>query len=73
MIRTVAHLALVSMLGCAGASVVSIAEVASPSGSNSIENEREKDPKAIRVQPRSSSRDGRISGLELLRLRFETD
>lgn len=73
MIRTVAHLALVSMLGCAGASVVSIAEVASPSGSNSIENEREKDPKAIRVQPRSSSRDGRIPGLELLRLRFDAN
>ena len=73
MIRTVAHLALVGMLGCASASVVSIAEVAAPSISNPIEAEREEATEAIRTQPRSSARDGRIPGLELLRLRFDAN
>ena len=71
MIRIVAHLALVSILGCASASVVSIAEVATPSESNPIEAEREEAPESIRASSRSPSRDGCIPGLELLRLRFD--
>ena len=62
-----------SMLGCAGTSVVSIAEVASPSASNSIEDQREDPPEGIRAKPRTSARDGRIPGLELLRLRFDAN
>ena len=73
MIRIVAHLALVSMLGCASASVVSIAEVAAPSESNPVEVEPEETPASIRASSRSPSRDGRIPGLELLRLRFDAN
>ena len=73
MIRIVAHLALVSMLGCASASVVSIAEVATPSELNHVEVEREETPASIRASSRSPSRDGRIPGLELLRLRFDAN
>ena len=59
--------------GCASASVVSIAEVAAPSESNPVEVEREEPPASIRASSRSPSRDGRIPGLELLRLRFDAN
>ena len=73
MIRAFTHLALMSMLGCASASVVSIAKVAPSSEPNTTEVERAETPESIRSSSRSSSRDGRIPGLELLRLRFDAN
>ena len=73
MIRAFTHLALMSMLGCASASVVSIAKVAPSSEPNTTEAERAETPESIRSSSRSSSRDGRIPGLELLRLRFDAN
>ena len=73
MIRFVAHLALVSMLGCASASVVSIAEVAPPSEGDQIERVPADVPENVQASSRPAARDGRIPGLELLRLRFDAN
>ena len=73
MIRVVAHLALVSMLGCTSTSVVSIAEVAPSSETNTSEIDRQETSDPIRASSRAPSRDGRIPGLELLRLRFDAN
>ncbi len=73
MIRVFAHLALVSTLGCASTSVVSIAEVSTPPETNPIESGREEVTETVRSSSRPESRNGRIPGLELLRLRFDAN
>ena len=61
------------MLGCTSTSVVSIAEVAPSSETNTSEIDRQETSDPIRASSRAPSRDGRIPGLELLRLRFDAN